>query len=100
LVATVLVTIRSTRRQLRAYIVRQQGRSSIVRTVSVEVCTDPRGEDLRHALAQTGGIVDEKQCSPASGLPLGCCRIRSTLIGACSGIEVWDRSALARGPSR
>jgi hypothetical protein len=34
-------------------------------------CTDLRGADLRHALAQTGGVVDEKQCSPASGLPLG-----------------------------
>jgi hypothetical protein len=44
-------------------------------------CTDPRGEDLRHALAQSGGIVDENQCSPVSRLPLGCCRIRSTLIG-------------------
>jgi hypothetical protein len=44
-------------------------------------CTDPRGEDLRHALAQTGGIVDEQQCSPSSGLPLGCCKIKSTLIG-------------------
>jgi hypothetical protein len=44
-------------------------------------CTDPRGEDLRHMLAQTGGIVDETQCSPVSGLPFGCCRIRSTLIG-------------------
>jgi len=43
-------------------------------------CTDPRGADLRHALAQTGGVVDEKQCSPSSGLQLGCCRIRSTLI--------------------
>jgi hypothetical protein len=43
-------------------------------------CTDPRGADLRHALAQTGGIVDESQCSPVSRLPLGCCRIRSTPI--------------------
>jgi hypothetical protein len=43
-------------------------------------CTDPRGEDLRHALAQTGGIVDERQCSPSSGLPLGCCKIRSTPV--------------------
>jgi hypothetical protein len=42
--------------------------------------TDPRGADLRHALAQAGGIVDEKQWSPVSGLPLGCCRIRSTPI--------------------
>jgi hypothetical protein len=44
-------------------------------------CTDPCGEDLRHMLAQTGGIVDEQQCSPSSGLPFGCCKIRSTLIG-------------------
>ena len=44
-------------------------------------CTDPRGEDLRHALAQAGGVIDEKQTSPYSGLPWGCCRIRSTLIG-------------------
>jgi hypothetical protein len=43
-------------------------------------CTDPRCADLRHALAQAGGGVDERQCSPVSGLPLGCCRIRSTLI--------------------
>jgi hypothetical protein len=43
-------------------------------------CTDPRGADLRHALAQTGGIVDEKQCSPVSRLPFGCCRISSTPI--------------------
>jgi hypothetical protein len=43
-------------------------------------CTDPRGEDLRHALAQTGGVIDETQCSPVSGLPWGCCRIRSTVI--------------------
>jgi hypothetical protein len=43
-------------------------------------CTDPRGADLRHALAQTGGVIDENQCSPVSHLPLGCCRIRSTPI--------------------
>jgi hypothetical protein len=43
-------------------------------------CTDPRGEDLRFALAQSGGIIDENQCSPYSRLPLGCSRIRSTLI--------------------
>jgi hypothetical protein len=43
-------------------------------------CQDPRGADLRHALAQSGGIIDEKQCSPVSRLPLGCCRIRSTPI--------------------
>jgi hypothetical protein len=41
---------------------------------------DPRGADLRHALARAGGIVDESQCSPVSRLPLGCCRIRSTPI--------------------
>ena len=43
-------------------------------------CEDPRGTDLRHALAQTGGGVDENQCSPVSRLPLGCCRIRSMLM--------------------
>jgi hypothetical protein len=43
-------------------------------------CQDPRGADLRHALAQIGGIVDEGQCSPVSRLPLGCCRIRSMLM--------------------
>ena len=43
-------------------------------------CQDPRGEDLRHALAQTGGVVNEAQCSPTTGLPIGCCRIRSTPI--------------------
>jgi hypothetical protein len=44
-------------------------------------CTDPRGADLRHALAQNGGVINENQCSPSSGLPFGCCRVRSTLIG-------------------
>ena len=44
-------------------------------------CTDSRGEDLRHMLAQNGGVIDENQCSPYSRLPFGCCRIRSTLIG-------------------
>jgi hypothetical protein len=34
-------------------------------------CQDPRGADIRHALAQTGGIVDERQGSPVSRLPLG-----------------------------
>jgi hypothetical protein len=43
-------------------------------------CTDPRGEDLRFALAQAGGVINENQCSPVSRLPLGCCRIRSTPI--------------------
>jgi hypothetical protein len=43
-------------------------------------CSDPRGADLRFALAQSGGAVDEKQCSPASGLPWGCCRIQSMPI--------------------
>jgi hypothetical protein len=43
-------------------------------------CTDPRGADLRHALAQSGGVIDERQCSPVSRLPLGCCRISSTPI--------------------
>jgi hypothetical protein len=43
-------------------------------------CEDPRGADLRHALAQTGGVIDERQCSPVSGLPFGCCRIQSSPI--------------------
>ena len=43
-------------------------------------CEDPRGEDLRHALAQTGGVINEAQISPYSQLPLGCCRISSTPI--------------------
>jgi hypothetical protein len=43
-------------------------------------CEDPRGADLRHALAQTGGSIDERQCSPTSGLPFGCCKIRSTPV--------------------
>jgi hypothetical protein len=43
-------------------------------------CQDPRGADLRHALTQSGGVVDEQQCSPTSRLPLGCCRIWSTPI--------------------
>jgi hypothetical protein len=44
-------------------------------------CTDPRGADLRHALAQAGGVIDdENQISPSSRLPLGCCRIRSMPI--------------------
>jgi hypothetical protein len=43
-------------------------------------CQDPRAGDIRHQLAQTGGIVDEKQCSPVSALPLNCCRISSTPI--------------------
>jgi hypothetical protein len=43
-------------------------------------CTDPRGADLRHALAQSGGVIDENQCSPVSHLPLGCCKIVSTAI--------------------
>ena len=48
-------------------------------------CQDPRGADIRHALAQTGGIVDERQCSPVSRLALGCCRIRSTPIMLSKG---------------
>jgi hypothetical protein len=43
-------------------------------------CQDPRGADLRHALAQSGGVIDENQVSPYSRLPLGCCKIRSTPI--------------------
>jgi hypothetical protein len=44
-------------------------------------CLDPRGADLRHMLAQgTFDLDDETKCSPFSGRPLGCCRIRSTPI--------------------
>ncbi|OLB76390.1 MAG: hypothetical protein AUI16_08885 [Alphaproteobacteria bacterium 13_2_20CM_2_64_7] len=43
-------------------------------------CEDPRGEDLRFALRQAGGVIDENQCSPYSRLPFGCCKIRSTPI--------------------
>jgi hypothetical protein len=43
-------------------------------------CDDPRCADLRYALAQAGGIIDENQCSPISRLPFGCCRIRSVPI--------------------
>jgi hypothetical protein len=57
--------------------------ADIVRTIEdlpCARCTDPRGVDLRRGLAQIDGIIDEKQCSPVSRLPLGCCRIRSTTI--------------------
>jgi hypothetical protein len=43
-------------------------------------CADPCADDLRHALAQTGGVVNEAQCSPTTGLPIRCYRIRSTPI--------------------
>jgi hypothetical protein len=54
--------------------------NDIIRTIDdlpCAKCSDPRGADLRHALMQAGGIIDEKQYSPISGLPLDCCRIRS-----------------------
>jgi hypothetical protein len=44
-------------------------------------CLDPRGAELRHALAQGGwDLNDESKLSPFSGRPLGCCRIRSAPI--------------------
>jgi hypothetical protein len=44
-------------------------------------CLDPRGAELRHALAQgTLDLDDESHCSPFSGLPLGCCRIKSAPV--------------------
>jgi hypothetical protein len=43
-------------------------------------CENPAGADLRRSLAQVGGIVDEAQCSPYTGLPIGCCRIRSAVV--------------------
>jgi hypothetical protein len=55
--------------------------SDVVRRIESLPCWQcPRGADLRHALAQTDGIVDERQCSPVLRLPIGCCRIRSTAI--------------------
>jgi len=39
-------------------------------------CRSPQGDDIRHALAQTGEeTLDDKQLSP-TGRPLGCCRTR------------------------
>jgi hypothetical protein len=35
---------------------------------------------LGHGLAQIGALPDESQRSPASGLPLMCCRIRALPI--------------------
>jgi hypothetical protein len=36
----------------------------------------PNGEDIRHAMAQTGQeFLDDTELSP-SGRPLGCCKIR------------------------
>jgi hypothetical protein len=44
-------------------------------------CLDDRGADLRHALAQGAFDLDnEAKCSPISGLPIGCCKIRSAPI--------------------
>jgi hypothetical protein len=41
-------------------------------------CENPLGADLRRMMASCGGIIDETQVSPYSGLPIGCCRIVST----------------------
>jgi hypothetical protein len=42
-------------------------------------CQDPRGEDLRHALAQNGGIVDENQMFTGSHV----CRSAAVGFGRC-----------------
>jgi hypothetical protein len=42
-------------------------------------CSQPQGAEVRHPLAQTGEL-SEAQRSPATGLPLSCCRIRSMAI--------------------
>jgi hypothetical protein len=42
-------------------------------------CPHPRGANVRHALAQTGEL-SEAQRSPATGLPMSCCRIRSMAV--------------------
>jgi hypothetical protein len=39
-------------------------------------CPSPQGADVRHCIGQFGGL-EEAQCSPTTGLPIGCCRIRS-----------------------
>jgi hypothetical protein len=58
-------------------------RRAVVESWPCWSCLDERGEMLRHALAQGAfDLDDEAKCSPHSGLPLGCCRIRSTPIVA------------------
>jgi hypothetical protein len=44
-------------------------------------CQTPQGAAVRHFIGQAGEL-DETQRSPASGLPLACCRVRSMpLVG-------------------
>jgi hypothetical protein len=43
-------------------------------------CLHERGVEIRHLLAQTGELPNETQRSPSTGLPITCCRIRSTPI--------------------
>jgi hypothetical protein len=45
-------------------------------------CKAPQAADIRCYLGQCGGEVAEANRSPFSGLPIGCCRIRSTSISA------------------
>ena len=55
-----------------------------LKNLPCNVCTDPRGADLRRMLAQTGtieGII----FSPVSNLPVGCCRIRSVSLQQAAG---------------
>jgi len=42
-------------------------------------CQAPQAADVRHLLGQCGELED-MQRSPTSGLPIGCCRIRSSPI--------------------
>jgi len=53
-------------------------------------CSRPQAADIRHQLAQTGAL-DEAQRSPATGLPIGCCRIRSMVIVASDDVNVTFR---------
>jgi hypothetical protein len=48
--------------------------------LDVERIVLPAQRERRALTMPRRGIIDERQCSPVSGLPLGCCRIRSTLI--------------------
>jgi hypothetical protein len=43
-------------------------------------CLHERGVEIRAWLAQTGELPNEAQRSPTTGLPIGCCRIRSVPI--------------------
>jgi hypothetical protein len=42
-------------------------------------CPTPQGEHIRQRLGQSGEL-NESECSPFSGLPVDCCRIRATPI--------------------